>query len=252
MGGAIVRGMVDANIASPESIFLYDKDIDKAAALSKETGCLVGDLSQMVRGSGMLLVAVKPQDSEALFREIAGDIVDQAIISVMAGVKIGTIAKRLGKKAAIARVMPNMGAFVGEGVTGAAFSDDFSRKQEVLEIFRGVGKVVEVNENDMDAVTAVSGSGPAYLFYLAAAMIEAAKEEGLTEEHAGTLVCQTLKGSALVLEGSKLSAGELIAKVASKGGTTEAALNVFNAEGMDKIIRKGISAARKRSEELSG
>lgn len=251
MGGAIVRGMVANNIADPDSILLYDKKIDQARSLAEETGCLVGDLSRTVRGSGLLLIAVKPQDAEALFREIASDIVDQPVISVMAGVRTGTIAERLGKKVPIARVMPNMGAFAGAGVSGISYSEGFTRKKEIEEIFRGVGKVVEVSEKDMDAVTAVSGSGPAYLFYLAGAMIEAAEDEGLSEEQARTLVYQTLKGAAIVLEGSELSAGELVSRVASRGGTTEAALNVFSHEGMDRAIKKAVAAAKQRSKELA-
>lgn len=251
MGRAIAKGIITNNILNGDSVYLFDKDASKAEGLSEETGCAQVDLSQMVRGSDILLIAVKPQDFGALAGEISEDITEQTIVSVMAGLKIDTITKKIGKEIPVVRVMPNMGAFIGESVSCISFNDKVILVQEVKDIFFGVGKVIEVEEKLMDAVTALSGSGPAYLFYLASCMINVGKNMGLSEGQAKDLVSQTLFGAALLLKDSGDSAEELVAKVASKGGTTEAALKVFDEQGVRDIVKDAINRARERSEELS-
>ncbi|MGB2601922.1 MAG: pyrroline-5-carboxylate reductase [Candidatus Omnitrophota bacterium] len=250
MGGAIAKGMVASNVLSAESIFLYDKDIEKAKDLAEKTGCALGELSQMVRGSEVLIIAVKPQDSDGLLKEIAADITDQTIVSVMAGVRINSITGKLGKEVPVVRAMPNMAAFVSESITSIACNSLVKRTEEVKSVFAGIGEVVEVEEGLMDAVTAVSGSGPAYLFHLAEAMVEAAIEVGFDTEVAEKLVVQTLYGSSLLLRESKEAPADLIKKVSSKGGTTEAALTVLEKELKD-IMKAAIKRAKERSEELS-
>jgi pyrroline-5-carboxylate reductase len=250
MGGAIAKGMVASNVLSAESIFLYDKDIEKAKGLSGKIGCALGELSQMVRGSEVLIIAVKPQDSDGLFKEIAADITDQTIVSVMAGVRINSITDKLGKEVPVVRAMPNMAAFVSESITSIACNRLVKRTEEVKSVFTGIGEVVEVEEGLMDAVTAISGSGPAYLFHLAEAMVEAGIELGFDPEVAEKLVVQTLYGSSLLLRESKEAPADLIKKVSSKGGTTEAALTVLEKE-MKDIIKAAIKRAKERSEELS-
>jgi pyrroline-5-carboxylate reductase len=251
MGSAIARGLVTKKVLSGDAIFLYDKDIQKSETLAGKTGCALGELSQMVRGSDLLIIAVKPQDSEALFQEIASDIVDQTIVSVMAGVSMEVITRRLGKKVPVVRAMPNMAAAVSEGVTCIARNDLVKRMEEVKSVFAGIGSVIEIEEKFMDAVTALSGSGPAYLFYLAESMIEAAVEMGLDERKAEMLVEQMLYGASCLLRGADETPGELIRKVASKGGTTEAALWVFKKDDLKGIVKTAIKKARERSEELS-
>ncbi len=250
MGSAIVRGMVEKKVLGGDSIFLYDKDIQKSETLAGKTGCALGELSRMVRGSDLLIIAVKPQDSEALFREIASDIADQTVVSVMAGVSIEVITGRLGK-VPVVRAMPNMAAVVSEGVTCIARNDLVKRMEEVKNIFTGIGSVVEIEEKFMDAVTALSGSGPAYLFYLAGSMIEAAVEMGIDERKAEMLVKQTLYGASCLLRGADENPEKLIEKVASRGGTTEAALGVFKEDDLKGIIKTAIKKARERSGELS-
>ncbi len=251
MGSAIVRGMVDKGIFPPGEIYLYDKISKKAEALACETGTHLGDLSQMVRGSEYLLIAVKPQDSEKLFRQIAGDIVDQTIISVMAGVSIKTIAGMIGKEVPIVRAMPNMAAFAGESITCVSLNGGVQRAEEIKKMFTGIGNVLEVEEAHMDAVTALSGSGPAYLFYLAEAMMEAGEEVGLSRDVSEKLVVHALYGAAVLLKEHGESPEELIDKVASEGGTTEAALLVFEKHGLKEIMKDAIYRARERSKELS-
>ena len=251
MGGAIARGIREKGILSGDKVFLYDVDGGRVSSLAAETGFQMGELSQMVRGCDFLLLAVKPQDFDSLLKNIKADIVSQTIISVMAGVRIEKIIEKIGKNIPIARAMPNMAASVKEAVTCITFNSLVKDKSGINELFTGIGEVLEIEEGLMDAVTAISGSGPAYLFYLADAMIEAAKSEGISESEAKELVAQTLYGSSLLLKESSSSAGELIKKVASKGGTTEAALGVFDEKGLKSIIKEAVKKARERSSELS-
>ncbi|MGB2661309.1 MAG: pyrroline-5-carboxylate reductase [Candidatus Omnitrophota bacterium] len=251
MGGAIVRGMVNKGIVEGKNIYLEDKDINKSASLAKETGALDEDLCFLMSKSDIVIIAVKPQDFDHLSEGIVSEVAGQTFISVMAGINIDTIVKKLGREVPVARAMPNMGAFVAEGVTCLSYNSLVNKKEEVRSVFSGIGEVFEVEEGAMNAVTAVSGSGPAYLFYLADAMISAAEKSGLDKDTAAKLVEQTLLGSTMLLKKSGESPGELISKVASRGGTTEAALSVFDAENLKSIIENAIQKAKERSEELS-
>ncbi|MGB3057705.1 MAG: pyrroline-5-carboxylate reductase [Candidatus Omnitrophota bacterium] len=251
MGGAIARGVVNKGIVEAGSVLLNDKEENKAVSLAKETGSRVESLGSVVRSSDILIIAVKPQDSDVLLQEIAADIDKQTVVSIMAGVRIDRIAGKLGKEAPIARAMPNMAALVNESITCISFNLLVERKEKVKAVFSGIGKVLEVEEGALDAVTALSGSGPAYLFYLADAMMSAGEKNGLGREAVKELVTQTLYGAAILLGRSQSSPGELIEKVASKGGTTEAALSVFNEKNLKAIIERAVDSARKRSEELS-
>ena len=251
MGSAIARGLVKKDILSAGAILLNDKDIRRAAALAKETGCRQEELSSLVSGCGLLIIAVKPQDSGDLLKRISGDITGQTVVSVMAGVRIDVITGMLGKEVPVARVMPNMAAFVGESITCISYNSKVKMTEEIDNIFTGIGKVLEVDEIFLDGVTALSGSGPAYLFYLAEAMMDAGKEMGLDENVAKELVARTLYGSAILMKDSKISPRDLIKKVASKGGATEAALSVFDEKSVNAIVKTAILKAKQRSEELS-
>ncbi|MCK5450546.1 MAG: pyrroline-5-carboxylate reductase [Candidatus Omnitrophica bacterium] len=251
MGGAIVRGLILKGIILPETILLNDKEPEKSAKLSKETGCGTMDLAGIIAVSDKIVLAVKPQDSNALFEIIGSGLIDQTVISIMAGVKIKTIKKKVGKDVSVVRAMPNLGALIYESMTGIAFGDKEHDREGVKKIFSGIGDVVEVDEASMDAVTAVSGSGPAYFFYLARSMIRAALDMGLDKDIAERLVRKTLFGASKFLVENPDDTDELIKKVASKGGTTEAALDVFDAKNLEKVIVNAIVRAKERSRELS-
>jgi pyrroline-5-carboxylate reductase len=255
MGGAIARGIASRGSIPLEEVYLYDLDVSKAEKLGRETGCRHGDILQMARGSRILVLAVKPTDFKALAKEIAADIIDQTVVSVMAAVRTKDIVSILGKDIAVARAMPNLAASVKRSVTCLCFNEKAignGTDREVREIFSGIGEVLDVKESEMDIVTAISGSGPAYLFSLAEAMLEAARDEGLSEDAARKIVFGTLLGAAMLLEKSDRSAGDLIEMVASKGGTTEAALSVFASGGFKDIVKKAVLAAKKRAGEMSG
>ena len=255
MGGAIARGIVSRGRIPAREVYMYDRDSDKAVQLAAETGCRRDNLSVIVRDSEILLIAVKPGDFKALTEVISADIGGAIITSIMAGVKISEIVSCLGKDFPIVRAMPNLAASLQQSVTCLTCNDkarEIGAIEKVKEIFLCIGDVVDVKENEMDIVTAISGSGPAYLFSLAEAMLEGAMEEGLSEDVARKLVSGTLTGASLLLKGSDNSPSELINMVASKGGTTEAALSVFTSEGFRDIVKKAIVKAKARSVEMSG
>ena len=251
MGGAIARGMVGKGDFSAESVFLFDKVSEKMLSLADRTGCVKSDLHGVVSAADILVIAVKPQDFKALLSDIGEYIRDLTMVSVMAGVRIKAITGQLGRDLPVARAMPNMAAAVGEGMTCVAFNGLVKLKEEIKDIFRGIGNVLELDERHMDTVTALSGSGPAYLFHLAEAMIEAGQEAGLDKKVAAELVEQTLYGSSLLLKRMKEDPAALISKVASKGGTTEAALQVFEEKLVKAAVKSAIHKAKQRSEQLS-
>ena len=251
MGSSIARGMKENISSGFDSVFLYDKDQKKMGELASATGYSEGDISQIVRGSDIVIIAVKPQDFDDLCGSIASDIVDQVIISIMAGATISHIQNKINSKTAIVRAMPNMGVLIGRGITVVCHNEVLSDISAVTKIFSCVGEVILAKEEDFDSVTAISGSGPAYLFYLAENMIKAGINAGLDDEISKELVVETLFGAASILKEKAASPHELIKKVASRGGTTEAALNVFKDRELDRIIGEAIEKAKNRSKELS-
>ena len=252
MGGAIVKGLVADKLVNPENILVFDKDKERVTELAGSEKCLVSDITTITGETDLMVIAVKPQDSGALFSNIKITKTAPTVISVMAGVKISVISEMLGCDVAVARAMPNMAALVRQSVTAVSYNDLVANKEAVRTVLSGIGNVVEVSEEQLDIVTAVSGSGPAYLFYLAAAMIEAGIDGGLSAETSRKLVEETLKGASAVFCDTGRSAEDMIKAVASKGGTTEAALSVLDREGVKEAIVEAVGRARIRSEELSG
>ncbi|HPN72533.1 MAG TPA: pyrroline-5-carboxylate reductase, partial [Candidatus Omnitrophota bacterium] len=225
MGGAIASGIVSRGNFRKADVYVYDKDAAKAEELCSRVGCRNGELTQIVRGSDVIVIAVKPLDFSGLSGSISADLVDQTVVSVMAGVRINDIVSGFGKNIPVVRAMPNLCAGIGRSVTALSFNEQAEKVQagdRVREIFRCIGDVVDVKETMMDMVTAVSGSGPAYLFSLAEAMMEAAIVGGLSRESAKELVLGTLSGASELLKKSDHEAADLVKMVASKGGTTEA------------------------------
>ncbi|MCX8093557.1 MAG: pyrroline-5-carboxylate reductase [Candidatus Goldbacteria bacterium] len=210
--------------------------------------------SELVKSSDTIFLSVKPQQVSDVLSEIKQVIKNQMLISIAAGVSIGKIQKLLGKKIPVIRVMPNTPVLVGEGACGYSFSKELNVRQKKIaeKIIKSFCKIYFcVKEADIDVITSLSGSGPAYFFYIIEAMIEQTKAFGFDETKAKMLIAQTLTGAGKLL----LTTGEepsiLRQRVTSKGGTTEAALKIFEKNRLKEIIKKGISAAYKRAKELS-
>lgn len=249
MGTAILTG-----IGRRFSVRVCEADPKRARALKRRFGVKVADVAEVAAGSRVIILAVKPQN----FEEVLGTLrwcvrKDHLIISIAAGITCRYIEQRLGQKVHVVRTMPNLPAQVGEAITAIcrgryAPSGDVKAARQ---IFNCIGKTVVVEERWMDAVTAVSGSGPGYVFYFVECLEKAARSLGLNPLLARELVAQIMKGSARLLEQSGAAADVLRARVTSKGGTTQAALVVFEKRKTEKIFQQALHAARKRAKELS-
>jgi len=253
IGEALINSILRAGF-SAEQIVLADKRLERLEELSHKYGCSTNPTESVVVDAENILLAVKPQDMDELLEKI-GKLVsrDQRIISFAAGKKTVQIEKFLSDGVPVLRVMPNTPMSVGTGASAIskgkyATNEDVTAVQDLL---KSSGKTIVVDESLQDAVTATSGSGPAYFFKFVEAMIEGATELGLSEADAKTLVIQTISGAAemLKLEGS--SPKKLRENVTSPNGTTFAALNSFDEGGITELVKKAMRAARDRSQELS-
>jgi len=224
----------------------------KGKTLLSDKNKRISDNVTVAKRSDVIILAVKPQDVGEVLKEIKPYTKEKLIISIAAGVTTRSIEKAL-PGARVIRVMPNMPAMVGKGVS-AVSCGKFATGRDLkitLNIFLALGEVIEVEEKMMDAVTAVSGSGPAYYFLFTHLLAKSAEASGLEKSIALKLAKATFIGAAEVIKSSKLSTEELVKKVASKGGTTEAALKVFKLEKLEAIIKKAVKQAAHRSKNLT-
>lgn len=258
MAEALIRGILAAKVCSPQDLFISDVRPERLKELANKYGVIPCDANaEIVRRSDTVVLSVKPQVMNDALQSIQGAAgAGKLFISIAAGVRVAKIAAALGDLPII-RVMPNTPALIGEGAS-AVFANDLAKPllKRALLICSAVGKAVVVqDEAQIDAVTAVSGSGPAYFFLLMEAMMETAVSLGLPPDVAKDLVLQTAKGAGLLAAESDKngeSPAVLRRKVTSPGGTTEAALKVFAANNFQKVVTAALTAAQDRSRELSG
>ncbi len=212
------------------------------------------DNNYLLKNSDVVILAVKPKDVYALLQNevCCGISKDKLLISIAAGITTKHIESIVGKDIPVIRVMPNMPALIGEAISSISAGSAATKEDVEIakDIFSTIGEVVEVDEGLVDSVTAISGSGPAYFFYFVEALIQAAKDLGLKEAVAIKLVLKTALGSSKLLYASGEGPDTLIQKVASKGGTTEAALKVFENKKFKNIVKTACRQAYKRSKEL--
>jgi pyrroline-5-carboxylate reductase len=253
MGGAILRGALGAGAISADRVFAYDIDPAKRAEAETTGAAVVSSPEELARKADTLILAVKPQSMAEALRSLK-PVFDAKtlVISIAAGISISYIQARLGKEARVVRVMPNTPAMVNAGAAGIALSVNCTGADSAAAktIFEAIGIVEMVPEALMDAVTALSGSGPAYFFYMVECLTQAAKTHGLSAAQAANLAAQTLLGAGRLLKESGEPASVLRERVTSKGGTTAAALEAFRAGGLDRILAEGVSAAVARSKKL--
>ncbi len=255
MGEAILRGIISKKIASRRDIFVSDLNSAKLNCIKKIHKVNVTFNNSMVtERSDIVILAVKPQKMNEVLSAISEELdTKKLVISVAAGITTKKIKKLLAKGTPVARVMPNMPALIGKGVSAVCLSGVSSKyRKDILNIFSSIGKVVQVKEKDFDAVTAISGSGPAYFFYLVEVLVKTAISLGLKKDVAIDLAMRTALGSVELLAKSGLDPVTLRKKVTSKGGTTEAAFKLFKKKKLEEILKTGIKKAKKRSKELSG
>jgi pyrroline-5-carboxylate reductase len=255
MAEALIRGLLAAKTVEPRQIWATDVREDHLKSIQATYGISVTTNNcEAVKAADVLILAVKPQQMSAVLRGIKSAMTaDKLVISIAAGIPTSRIEGELEGPSRVIRVMPNTPALVGEGAAALCrgrYATEFDA-QLAAEILGAVGIAVRVDETMMDAVTALSGSGPAYVFHVAEAMIEAGKQCGLTEEVAVRLAVQTIKGAGKLLAESSETAGELRRKVTSPGGTTEAALKVMAEHDLMGVFQAAIKAATARGRELS-
>jgi pyrroline-5-carboxylate reductase len=254
MGETLLSAVLAAGHPA-DALVISEKRDERAAELREAYGVEVTDNAAAVADADVVLLVVKPQDVPALLDEIAASVRPSAtVVSLAAGIRIDAIAAALPAGLAVVRAMPNTPALVGEGMFGVSPGPSVSDEQlaAVVSLLGAGGRVVVVDESRQDAVTAVSGSGPAYVFYLAEAMIAGGVAEGLDVDTARTLAAQTLVGAAKLLSESTETAEELRRRVTSPNGTTHAAITTFDERGVRDGLVAGVAAAAARSAELSG
>lgn len=245
MGSAIARSLAEKG----QKVFVYNKTYVKARALEKNLKITAVKNLDNLKQADYVILAVKPYQLADL--SIEAKLKPSAVlISIAAGVKISTIQKLFSHKKAI-RLMPNLGLSVGLGVAGWKASDlQKSEKAGAKKVLDSISQNFEVKtESQIDAVTAISGCGPAYFFYFAQGLEKAALNLGFSPKQAREITEKTFLASAVLQRGSDYQ--DLIQRVASKRGTTEQALKVFSKQGLHKIILKAVTAAQKRAREIS-
>lgn len=251
MGQAIIRGAVAAGVFRANEIIVAEVDESRREQMAA-LGCAVTERAAGASDAPHIMLAVKPQSFASVADEMPALPAGTIVISIMAGLSSGAIRAGLGGACRVVRVMPNTPCQIGAGMSAIALGAGAQAGDDALarKLFEPIGKVVTVDESLMYAVTAVSGSGPAYVFLLAEAMEQAATELGIPPEEARTLVMQTILGAARLMDESDQLPRQLREAVTSPGGTTAAALKVMNEGGLPEIVADAITAARDRGREL--
>jgi pyrroline-5-carboxylate reductase len=259
-GGNMTRSLVAGLIADgirPDAIRVAEPVAVVREALHRDFEVPVfAENTQALRGAATWLFAAKPQDMRAVCERLAATAQRERplVVSIAAGITTVQLARWLGGDLAIVRAMPNMPALLGAGVSGLyanpqVDADGLRRAERLLA---AAGETVWLtDEARMDAVTAVSGSGPAYVFLLAESMLDAARAQGLPDEAARVLVLQTVLGAARMLTEADATPAELRRRVTSPGGTTQAAMETFEAGQFEALVARAVDAARERGRALS-
>jgi pyrroline-5-carboxylate reductase len=255
MAEALIRGLLGAKTVTPEQVIAADVRAERLAELTKLFGIhTIPDNSLAVRAADIVVLAVKPQQMAPVLRDLKFEISDLRLwVSIAAGVTTQRIEQELGGEPHVVRVMPNTPALIGVGAAGVARGRFATEADGAMTetILAAVGICARVEESLMDAVTALSGSGPAYVFFVAEAMIEAGVAAGLSRELARKLAVQTVWGAGTLMAATGEEPAALRQKVTSPGGTTEAALKVMSERKLAEIFAAAMQAAARRSNELS-
>ena len=255
MGFAIARAVLEQGILPKENLLIVERDPERRSVLSKAGIRVCSTVEKEVGSCDIVVLAVKPQDACAaagvLHPVLSGK---ELVVSIVAGIRISRLCEMLGGYARIIRAMPNLAACEARGMTVFCVSKAV-REDECLiveKLFTSFGKAMRVAEEEkIDAATAVSGSGPGYLFYVLENLLQGSIDLGFPREEAMILVKETLRGVLDVWEAGELDPSELKTLVESKGGTTAAAFSVFREGRLGEVLREGMNAALKRAKELS-
>ena len=262
MNGAILGGLLQPGVEVDGDVRVTTRSAASAAALGEREGVAASSVEEdadanrrAVRGARVVVVGVKPHMVPDLLREIAGDLDPGAlVVSVAAGVTIATFESLLPERVAVLRSMPNTPSLVGRGVTGLAAGTRSTPEDLALAraVFATVGDVVEVPEERIDALSTISGSGPAYVFLLIEELTRTAEAKGFSPDEARVLVQGTFRGAVELLAASDAEPAELRRRVTSPQGTTERAVEVLQAADLSSLFDRATDAALARARELAG
>lgn len=257
MGLSFSKSFLKYDLIKPESLHLITRNQSKLTKITEDFPhsriSIFDDIKEL--DADLIILAVKPQDFQNVAENFGFTLKEnQMVLSIMAGIKIAKIQKLL-QHPLVVRAMPNSPTLLGMGITGytAAEGISFSQLINIERLLNSTGRSVYLeNEDLLDGVTALSGSGPAYFYYIVDAMIKAGVEMGIDENLSKLFVKQTMLGAFHLINNSEKNLEELIKDVASKGGTTEAALKIFEKNSLKEILKEGILNAEKRAKELNG
>jgi pyrroline-5-carboxylate reductase len=259
---AILRGLVGAKLTNPNHITVLNRqNVDRLLQLERLYGIVPATTEASKKAAlssaEVIILGMKPKDSANAIKALQPFLrPEQLLVSAIAGLSISTIHQLLGRPQPVARTMPNTSSTIGIGATGICYSESVTPKQRELTvaIFNAVGITTVVDEPLIEAVNGVSGSGPAYVYYLMEAMIDAGVQLGLTPEAAKELTVQTVRGAAEMVYSTGENPGDLRRKVTSPNGTTQAAIETLELfsfqEGMNKAILRCAERAREMGEEI--
>ncbi|MFS0722595.1 pyrroline-5-carboxylate reductase [Paenibacillus sp. 1P07SE] len=258
MAEAIARGLLDRRLASADRLFMINRSNEERLHELRERYGVVtpsadNEKREALRQADIIFLAVKPKDAQDAILSLR-DVVSsgQMIVSVIAGLSIRTIEQLLDKPVSIVRTMPNTSSTIGLGATGISFSESVTQAEQdaAIEMFRCLGVSIVVEEPLLDTVTGLSGSGPAYIYYMMEAMIQAGTALGLEEADARKLTVQTVLGAARMVEITGEEPADLRRKVTSPGGTTQAAIETLEQHGFAESVTKAVSRSAQRAGEL--
>lgn len=258
MAEAIVRCLLHKQVASADQIVMLNRSnrerLNYLAQTYQVQTATEADAKQVyLRDASIIVLAMKPKDAGEALAGLGPLLREgQLIVSLIAGLSISTIQALLGSPVAVARTMPNTSCSIGQGATGISFSPETTEEQraQVLSMFEAVGMVSVIPEDQMEILTGVSGSGPAYVYYLMEAMIEAGIEGGLTPEQSRDLTVQTVLGAALMMSETGEAPTKLRADITSPNGSTQAAIGVLEAGSFQPNVKAAVHRAAERSKEM--
>lgn len=262
MAEAILRGLIESKLANPKQVNVMNRqNVERLQQLNELYGVVPAisdaDKNNALTTCDVIILGMKPKDAATALKALQPLLrAEQLVISVIAGLSISTIQQLLGRPQPVVRTMPNTSSTIGLGATGISYSESVSTEQRELAhaMFQAIGITAIVDEPLIEAVNGVSGSGPAYVYYLMEAMITAGVDLGLTPEAAKQLTVQTVLGAAEMVKATGEDPGELRRKVTSPNGTTQAALETLEQysfqEGMNKAIIRCAERAREMGETI--
>lgn len=254
MGQTIARALIQTKQFKTHSVRISTPRTSHLSKDIKKTVQIYTSNAEACKDTHIIMLCIKPQIAKQVLAEIKPHLKNQLVVSIMAGISLSTLAKNIPERVSIIRCMPNLCAAVHESMTVWVRNKHVSEEQIkiIKKVFRTFGKETELlHESDINSVTALSGSGPAYFFYLVQILEEVGKEMSLPSNIVKTIIQQTLFGTAKMLQTTELSPEILRKQVTSKGGTTEAAFHILYQKNIARIIKEAVCAARLRAQQLS-